>query len=333
MTTSLRNPIFDNIKFIMIFAVILGHAIEPFIKELPAFKTLYLFIYSFHMPVFIMIAGLLSSTRLDWSRLKKLIKNLAIPFIVFTAIYEVGHFMMFDELSDFLKDGVPYWLLWFLPSLIFWRLTLPVMCKIPHYFIISLFLSLYAGTIADLDKVLGISRTIYFWPFFLLGHKLTADFIQQPKWKNISKYTWILLLIISLIGFWLANNMNHEVFYGKLPYANLKQTIPEGVANRLWIYLISFIMTFAVIGVIPKHISVPEHWKKNTLFAYLWHGLFIKIADSLGFIDIGLSWNPFSLFAALLIISIFTTIILSSKHVAAATQTVLFKPFYLLLKR
>ena len=333
MTTSLRNPVFDNIKFIMIFAVILGHAIEPFIKDLPGFKALYLFIYSFHMPVFIMVAGMLSATKLDWDRFKKLIQSLAIPFIVFTAIYEVGHYIMFDELSQFFKDGVPYWLLWFLPSLLFWRLTLPVTCKIPHYFIISLLLSLYAGTIADLDKMLGFSRTIYFWPFFLLGHKLTADFLTQPKWKNISKYVWVLLLIISLIGFWLANDINHRVFYGKLPYGNLKQSVPEGIMNRLWVYFISFIMTFAVLGIIPDKISVPEHWKRNTLFAYLWHGLLIKVADSLGFIDIGSSWNPFSLFAALLLLSIISTIILSSKYVATATQTVLFKPFYVLYKR
>lgn len=333
MTTSLRNPVFDNIKFIMIFAVILGHAIEPFIKDLPGFKALYLFIYSFHMPVFIMVAGMLSATKLDWGRFKKLIQNLAIPFMVFTAIYEVGHYIMFDELSKFFKDGVPYWLLWFLPSLLFWRLTLPVMCKVPHYFIISLLLSLYAGTIADLDKMLGFSRTLYFWPFFLLGHKLTADFLTQPSWKSVSKYIWVLLLIISLIGFWLANDMNHRILHGKLSYGDLKQNIPEGIANRLWIYLISFIMTFAVIGVIPKHISVPEDWKRNTLFAYLWHGLFIKIADSLGLIDIGSNWNPFSLFAALLLLSIISTIILSSKYVAVVTQTVLFKPFYVLFKR
>lgn len=333
MTMSLRNPIFDNVKFIMIFAVILGHAIEPFIKELPAFKAFYLFIYSFHMPVFIMVAGMLSATKLDWGRFKKLIQNLAIPFIVFTAIYEVGHYIMFDELSKFFKDGIPYWLLWFLPSLLFWRLTLPVMCKVPHYFIISILLALCAGTIDDLNKMLGFSRTVYFWPFFLLGHKLTADFITQSKWKNISKYIWVLILIISLIGFWLANDLNHRVFYGKLSYANLKQTIPEGIANRLWIYLISFTMTFSVLAIIPNKIYVPEHWKRNTLFAYLWHGLFIKIADSLGLIDLGSSWNPFSLFAVLLLISTLITIILSSKYVAAVTQTILFKPFHLLLKR
>lgn len=51
---------FDNIKFILIFLVVLGHLLEissPFAGK----DMLYKIIYSCHMPVFIFISGFLQS--------------------------------------------------------------------------------------------------------------------------------------------------------------------------------------------------------------------------------------------------------------------------------
>ena len=45
-----RYAYFDIIKFTLIFFVVLGHVIEPFINN-PFFKSIYMLIYSFHMPL------------------------------------------------------------------------------------------------------------------------------------------------------------------------------------------------------------------------------------------------------------------------------------------
>lgn len=52
-----RNAYFDNAKLLFIFLVVFGHAIQPFTEESRAIYTLYTWIYLFHMPAFIFLAG------------------------------------------------------------------------------------------------------------------------------------------------------------------------------------------------------------------------------------------------------------------------------------
>ena len=53
----MRNPYFDNAKAILIILVVIGHIIEPFIEDIYTLKIIYEFIYTFHMPAFILLSG------------------------------------------------------------------------------------------------------------------------------------------------------------------------------------------------------------------------------------------------------------------------------------
>ncbi|WP_426638635.1 acyltransferase family protein [Priestia aryabhattai] len=52
-----RDAYFDNVKFILIVLVVFGHLLTPFINDEQWLRTLYIFIYTFHMPAFILISG------------------------------------------------------------------------------------------------------------------------------------------------------------------------------------------------------------------------------------------------------------------------------------
>ncbi|WP_332694487.1 IS200/IS605 family transposase [Halalkalibacter lacteus] len=52
-----RNPYFDNAKAVLIFLVVLGHILSEFLHEDQLVSSVYLFIYLFHMPAFVLIAG------------------------------------------------------------------------------------------------------------------------------------------------------------------------------------------------------------------------------------------------------------------------------------
>lgn len=47
---------FDIVKAVLIFFVVLGHIIGNHTKN-PIAKAIYLFIYAFHMPLFVFISG------------------------------------------------------------------------------------------------------------------------------------------------------------------------------------------------------------------------------------------------------------------------------------
>lgn len=70
-----RNPVYDIMKGIGIILMLIGH--------IPPGQWLYQFIYSFHMPLFFIVAGFFAgTTKLNWSVIKKYASRLLLPFFV-----------------------------------------------------------------------------------------------------------------------------------------------------------------------------------------------------------------------------------------------------------
>ena len=61
-TNSKRIPLWDNLKFYLILLVVIGHFAEAG-GETHLFKSVFLFIYAFHMPAFFFVSGLFHSER------------------------------------------------------------------------------------------------------------------------------------------------------------------------------------------------------------------------------------------------------------------------------
>ena len=55
----------DNIKFVMIVLVVAGHFADTLVAHSGVMKSFYLFIYAFHMPVFLFISGMFYTNRFD----------------------------------------------------------------------------------------------------------------------------------------------------------------------------------------------------------------------------------------------------------------------------
>ena len=56
-TVKERDYFFDNYRFLLIFLVVVGHFIEPCFRNHPMLSILKGIIFSFHMPVFFILAG------------------------------------------------------------------------------------------------------------------------------------------------------------------------------------------------------------------------------------------------------------------------------------
>lgn len=309
----------------MIFAVVLGHFIEPFIQSHPFFKTIYVSLYSFHMPVFILISGMLSRATLSFQSIKRLTRTLILPFITFTLIYEIGHVILFAETSKYLTRGVPHWLLWYLPSLFFWRATLPFVSKIPFNIAMSFICAILIGFVTDIHEMLGFSRTIYFWPFFLLGFKLTPQFLDHPVWQNIPKFVWLIILSAILLH-WGSQDINYKTFFGDLSYVKLDQHPIPAAFMRMIIIATSMLSCLAIMALMPRKLAIPAHWKSNTLPVYLWHGLIVKVLLVLNLKDVLETWPELWLMITIIMASLALTFILSSKLVASATRLITFAP-------
>ncbi len=71
---------FDNIRFLLMFLVILGHLLEVIHSEVGS--QLYRVIYSFHMPLFIFVSGYFAK----YDR-RKILINFIYPYLLFQSLY------------------------------------------------------------------------------------------------------------------------------------------------------------------------------------------------------------------------------------------------------
>ena len=63
ITMKKRVALWDNIKFAMIILMVIGHFVDVFAEQSHTFRSIYLFIYSFHMPMMIFVSGLFYSKK------------------------------------------------------------------------------------------------------------------------------------------------------------------------------------------------------------------------------------------------------------------------------
>ena len=68
----------DNLKLLLIFCVVVGHTIYTFHNTSLLARSLYLFLYSFHMPAFLFVAGLFSKHAVRARRYETVVEYLVI---------------------------------------------------------------------------------------------------------------------------------------------------------------------------------------------------------------------------------------------------------------
>jgi len=328
-----RNFLVDNIKLIAIFFVVLGHIIEPSIKTNTALKALFLFIYSFHMPLFAFLAGLFSSEHWNNASLRKNISTILVPFVLFTLLYEAYHIAVAGRVSDYTLSFQPHWILWFLFSLFCWKLALPFFLKSKFAIAIAIVLATMCFLVENIGYFLGVARTVYFFPFFILGHiiyrgEMWKNATNLPKWLAAS-----VILIIAYLCWENAGNINHHWFFGSFSYHEFGMEIREAVAYKLLSYLATFILIFCILSMIPKREYSVTSLGQQSLFVYLWHGFAIKLFLGLGILALIGHQTPLVAILLSVITAIVITVLLSLNFVAGLTNKILLNPLQQFIKR
>lgn len=165
-----RNYQIENLKIILIFCVIFGHLLET----LEGGYGLYKIIYSFHMPMFLFLNGWLAPRNYAS---KKTMFKLVYPYVLFQVLYQLFHAYVINEGSEefCVQFSTPYWLLWYLLSLIFYYLLIPAIAtESRKYAVAALVGTVILALVIGFDNTIGyymsLSRTFVFLPFFVFGY-------------------------------------------------------------------------------------------------------------------------------------------------------------------
>ena len=321
-----RNHTLDNAKFILIVAVIFGHSIEPYISNSTTLRVVYLFIYSFHMPAFAIISGMLSKAVLNDTSIRKLTKSLFIPFLTFSLLYESLHLLRHGEFSKYLVSLEPYWILWFLLSLFIWRLLLPFTLKLKYPVVWLTIFAVLAGYVDSIDRFLGISRTIYFFPFFVFGYQMTSNRLSDVLYKKLSRAFAVFVLAINAALFSYSPEISTLWLYGASSYSEMGH--PEWSAGliRLIFLFFSLLSAIAVLLLVPRWKTIFSENGKRSFSVFLWHLLCIELLAAASILDYIILLNQWVALLAFSALSLALAYLLSLIAVADYTQRYILGP-------
>lgn len=326
MKTQNRNYLIDNSKGLLIFLVVLGHSLEFIRKDYEVARLLYVFIYEFHMPVFVFISGYLSKN-VEKGR-RNAVRNFLTPFLLFNIIWNlitlVGPLFLRGEFTELPSEQAfsfftPGWALWYIFAMFLWKILLPDLLKFKNIFILSVIAGIFVKLSGEFGSYMALSRTITFAPFFLAGYYSSEEKLKRfrkfTRFNILNKVPSILILIIGvLIALIFVNysNIADEFFWADRSYSNFNIEIFTGILLYIAVYIIGFAFVYVFINLMPENQTFLSKIGKNTLSVYFLHTYFI--GSILGLTSL-MSSNLGKLLA-LIVGSLIVTFILSRDSVA-----------------
>ena len=324
-----RLAYYDLLKTMLIMLVVVGHIFEIFVNN-ELIKSIYLTIYSFHMPLFVFISGFFAK----WKKIRFFAYLLM--FVVFSIVPNCIYSLFTKPITlDSVVSSIvcPSWGMWFLLVMPFWNLSLLFLKRVKLYHVgISIIIALAVGFIPFVGEILSLSRMFYFFPFFLLGKWCgqNKDKFNQSIKKSqtlTNKLISVCLLTLTLFLFiFIFTNAPIELFYGKMPYQRLEDCfqrllcIGVGLLNGL-AFLILIPLKSDYNHFVSSFLSLGE----KTLPIYVFHIYVLMAVKELckNYLPLSLSSNLFFILTFAFCLTIIIVIVTSRKLFVKITNSFL----------
>lgn len=287
MVNKERNYYFDNAKFILMFLVVFAHFIEPMVYKKVEIKSIFLFIYTFHMPTFILISGYFANVEFNKKRILKMFNKFIVSYIIFQTI-----FVIFTKIVGitYYKFNLlyPVYTWWFLLAIFVWNVLLKLIVKLNVDLIVAISVNIIIALglgYSKVDELLAISRIVMFFPFFMLGYYFKKNNLNV---KNIIKskvLAILILMVVFMVLFFNSSKINLGWVWCNSSYAKLNISGLFAVVKRLLIYIVQFITTFSILSLIPNRKYRLTKIGENTMIIYIFHGFIVKLILAKGFYD------------------------------------------------
>jgi fucose 4-O-acetylase-like acetyltransferase len=260
----------DNMKGILIFLVVLGHALYSF-QNFSKINAIVDILYMFHMPAFVFISGYFSVSKN--SRSYKSLAPLFFAFLIFNTVH-----MMYAGTWHILS---PYYSCWYLIALIFWRLITPHLAKIKGILPMLLVISLIAGFWKDIDNTLAMARIITFYFYFMAGYLYRDGYFSKiaDKYKSLdNKKKGILITAFSVSSLALLL-LGYKFLSFKTADLLMQHYIRNTrIMQRGYIFVTAIIVIITILLITPKkEIPILSTIGRNSLTIFLFHRIITLI--------------------------------------------------------
>ena len=282
--TKERIALWDNVKFLLMIVVVVGHFINNDLEGSHLYRSAYIFIWSFHMPLFIFISGLFHKN-----------KNIKEKVISYFSIYVVLKICFFFlkavtnqglKLELFSEDGLP----WFLFALAVFVMLTYFLRDIDSKYIlvIAIILGLFSGYDKNIGDFLVLSRIIVYYPFYLLGTMISKEKIENiAKKRSVKAFSATIILAWAGICFFLTDKIYKfkPLLSGRNPFNS--KLIDYGFLYRAGVYAVASIIGLCFILIVPTFkLGIITKYGQRTLQVYFWHNLIVKLLVCVGVFDL-----------------------------------------------
>ena len=261
---------FDNLKGLAIFLIVLGHF--TLFRSYDSINFIRNFVFLIHIPLFFFVSGYFS--KIGANEPIKAFKRLFIPYIIFCIIWEIFNVYFLGDAPKSILFLHPGYMLWFLMSLFFMKMALPIMDNFKYPLIIAIFGSLLIGFIDS--NILGISRTFIYMPVFLLGFyyddykSKVIDKLPIIKNNKFAIFIFILTLIASIL---IALYVPYDLICCKHDYSNFWM---KDMLIRSIIIFVSTLNVLVITRFMTNDKIILTQWGINSLAVYLLQAYVIK---------------------------------------------------------
>lgn len=286
---------YDNVKALLIFLVVLGHMTTDYVSDSHLVRWTTLWIYTFHMPAFIFLSGIVhkhyiteeraslgikGETRMRWDKVLGFFLcgyGLKI-FLQFTRTL-MGQHPLWHWIEE---PGIP----WYLFVMAEYELLFYLMRKIdekakPWMMITAAFaLSAASGYFNFIDDTFCISRMINFLPIYMIGYYLDMkefnSFIERKRYKIAGACVLIVSLVVCRLLPWGRYSFR-KWFTGRRSYEFLSDffgsaAVTYGWLIRIAVWAVAIAITLSLIAIIPdKKLGHITTTGARTLNIYFWH--------------------------------------------------------------
>lgn len=273
-----RQTWIDQVRWVAIALVLAGHFVGPLRGRSDLAHAVSDYLYVFHIPAFVLLAGW-SASRLQASGrgLTRIFWQLLVPYVVFQLIA--------FGVNRVLEDDDPSWSftsqtfgLWFLVALAGWRLLGPWFHGLRAPVVAALAVALLAGASPRVGEFLALSRIAYFLPLFVAGPWLVD---RVSTWRHLPHARLYGLGILAAGAAWVGiqePSFDRTIFFGRDSYAALHQGLVHGAAFRAGSLAISALLAVGLMLAVPGRPGAPTRvgrWAaeagRHSMYPYLLH--------------------------------------------------------------
>ena len=307
--TTERDFLFDNLKALMLFLVVIGHILDPYItRQDSLYRYLMQYIYLFHMPMFAFITGYF--TKNTGKARNTAVRNVLIPYVFWQVLYIVTA-LLFIKLglanynTDVFKPSLllPSSPLYYLLCVFVWKIFAEDLKKLRFPVLFSFAAGLLISIIFDESFHIGWGACLSLMLFFVLGLLCTKEHVE--KIRKAPRLIAAAILAAAVIPSVLLPYSFRNV---RFTYESVGLSPVQGIGYRALFYLIAILMIGALINLIPDRKNFFSRVGTNAILVYAGSSfaapaLYLLIAKFLPLADsVAGNLAAMSVFAAVLVL-------------------------------